>query len=192
MGAPLTIRPATPADAPRMLEIYAWYVEHTAITFEYDAPGPDEFAGRVEATTRRYPWLALEEGGTLLGYAYAGPLYRRAAYSWSCEASIYLDRGAHGRELGRKLYAALEDELRRRGMRNLYACVAVPSDGEDEYLTFASARFHEKLGFTEAGRFHRCGYKFGRWYDVAWFEKVIGAHDAPSKTPFERGNDGHE
>ena len=185
----MMIREAVPADAARMLDIYAWYVAHTAITFEYDVPSLDEFAARIETTTRRYPWLALEEGSRLLGYAYAGPLYRRAAYSWSCEASIYLDRSAHGRGLGRKLYAALEEELKRRGMCNLYACVAVPSDGEDEFLTFASARFHEKLGFVEAGRFHRCGCKFGRWYDVAWFEKTIGAHDAPEKTPFERGND---
>lgn len=186
MDAGVTIRPATVADAARMLEIYGWYVENTAITFEYDVPTPEEFARRVESTTARYPWLTIEENGRILGYAYAGPLYRRAAYDWSCEASIYLDRSERGRGLGRRLYAALEAELSRRGMRNLYACVAVPSENEDEYLTGDSARFHEHLGFALAGRFHRCGYKFGRWYDVAWMEKLIGPHDAPENTPFER------
>ena len=185
-GMDLGLRNATPADAGRMLEIYGWYVEHTAITFEYDVPTLGEFTQRIADTTARYPWLALEEEGRILGYAYAGPLYRRAAYDWSCEASIYLDREARGRGLGRQLYGALEEALVERGMRNLYACVAVPSAAEDEYLTYDSVRFHGKLGFTEAGRFHRCGFKFGRWYDVAWMEKLIGEHDAPIHTPFER------
>jgi len=186
MDAGVTIRPARPADAARMLEIYGWYVENTAITFEYDSPSIEEFTRRIADTTARYPWLALEEGGRILGYAYAGPLYRRAAYDWSCEASIYLDRRARDRGLGRRLYQTLEAELARRGMRNLYACVAVPCEAEDEYLSFDSLRFHEKQGFALAGRFHQCGCKFGRWYDVAWMEKLIGPHDTPEKTPFEQ------
>ena len=188
MDAGVTVRPATAEDAAWMLEIYGWYVANTAITFEYDLPTLNEFTRRVQDTTRRYPWLALEADGRVLGYAYAGPLYRRAAYDWSCEMSVYLDRDARGRGLGRALYGALEAELQSRGMRNLYACVAVPSGDGDEYLTDASARFHGKLGFAVAGRFHKCGYKFGRWYDVAWMEKCIGPHDAPENTPFERVN----
>ncbi len=184
MDAGVRIRPAAPADAARMLEIYGWYVVNTAVTFEYDVPTLSEFTRRVVDTTARYPWLALEAGGRLLGYAYAGPLYRRAAYDWVCEASIYLDRVARGRGLGRALYEALEAALRARGLRGLYACVAVPAGQEDEYLTCDSARFHEKLGFAPAGRFHRCGYKFGRWYDVVWYEKSIGPRDTPEKPPF--------
>ena len=181
-----TVRRATPADAARMLKIYAWYVEHTAVTFEYDSPSPDEFAARVERTTRRYPWLALEEQGRLLGYAYAGPLYRRAAYDWSCETTIYLDREVRGHGYGRRLYGALEAALVEMGMRGMYACVAAPMAREDEYLTLDSARFHARMGFSEAGRFHGCGYKFGRWYDVLWMEKRIGPLDHPARAPFKR------
>lgn len=184
MDAAVTIRPATPADAARMLEIYAWYVENTAVSFEWDAPNLAEFTRRIEGITGRYPWLALEERGRIVGYAYAGPLSRRAAYDWSCEASIYLDRGARGRGYGKMLYAALASALREKGMRNLYACVAVPQEDDDAYLTHGSARFHERLGFVPVGRFHKCGYKFGRWYDVVWMEKAIGPHDAPQGRPF--------
>lgn len=180
----MAIRRATPADAARMLEIYSWYVENTAITFEYDAPTLEAFTGRIIETSKRYPWLAMEAGGRLIGYAYAGPLYRRAAYDWSCEISIYLDREARGQGCGKALYDALEAALSRRGMRNLYACVAVPNGTADAYLTDASVRFHEKMGFVHAGRFHRCGYKFGRWYDVAWLEKRLDGDDAPTKAPF--------
>ena len=60
-------------------------------------------------------------------------------------------------------------------MLNLYACIAYP-ETEDEYLTTNSADFHAHLGFTEVGHFHQCGYKFGRWYDMIWMEKIIGQH----------------
>ena len=186
----MTIRNATPEDVGRMLAVYSWYVENTAITFEYDVPTIEAFGDRIAETTKRYPWLALEDGGRLLGYAYAGPLYRRPAYDWSCEISIYLDRDARGKGLGKALYGALERELTVRGMRNLYACVAVPSGEADAYLTDASARFHERMGFMRAGRFHKCGFKFDRWYDVAWMEKRVGGDDAPERAPFapEGGN----
>lgn len=60
-------------------------------------------------------------------------------------------------------------------MLNLYACITLP-EVEDEYLTLDSPRFHARLGYVQVGRFHHCGYKFNRWYDMIWMEKVIGEH----------------
>ena len=169
------IRPASPADAEQLRTIYAWYVENTAVSFEYDAPSPEEFRGRIAGILQKYPWLVLEEDGIIRGYAYAGVFYPRAAYSRCCEVTIYLDRTAKGRGYGRKLYEALEAELKKKGNLNLYACIADPIT-EDEYLTRQSEQFHQHLGYTRAGTFHRCGYKFGRWYNMIWMEKLIGAH----------------
>jgi len=177
MGAPenVIIRNATLADANRLLEIYAYYVRETAITFEYEVPSVEEFARRIARTLKRYPYLVAEVDGQVKGYAYAGPFKERAAYDWSCELTIYLAREARGSGLGRLLYASLEDALGRMSMLNLYACIAYPQV-EDEFLTRNSVKFHEHLGFTLAGRFRSCGYKFGRWYDMVWMEKVIGEH----------------
>ena len=169
------IRSAAVEDAPRLLRIYAYYVEHTAVSFEYDVPLPEEFEARIARTLEKYPYLVAEEDGVILGYAYAGPFVGRAAYDHSCELSVYVDRCARGRGLGRMLYEALEAELRERGILNLYACIGDP-EVEDEYLTKASERFHTRMGFTKAGVFHRCGYKFGRWYNMIWMEKIIGEH----------------
>lgn len=171
----VTIRDATPDDAEKLLAIYAWYVQKTAITFEYEVPSPAEFRGRIERTLARYPYLVAEENGAARGYAYAGPISERPAYQWSCELSVYLDRDARGRGLGRRLYAALEDRLSGMGVQNLYACVAYPRV-EDRYLTRNSAEFHAHLGFVTVGTFHQCGSKFGRWYDMIWMEKLIGGH----------------
>lgn len=171
----MEIRSAVPEDAGRLLEIYAYYVENTAITFEYDVPSLEEFRSRIQNTLRKYPYLVLEEDGAIRGYAYAGVFKDRAAYSRSCELSIYLDRESAGRGYGRLLYEALERELKAAGILNLYACIGVPVV-EDEYLTRNSEQFHAHLGFTTVGEFHQCGYKFGCWYDMIWMEKIIGEH----------------
>ena len=63
----ITIRKATPDDTRRLLEIYSYYVENTAITFEYDVPSVDEFADRIKVITQRYPYLAAERNGNIIG-----------------------------------------------------------------------------------------------------------------------------
>lgn len=176
-----TIRSAALADARRLLDIYGYYVQNTAITFEYDIPSLAEFHRRIQTTLGRYPYLVVEEKGVILGYAYAGPFNGRAAYDWSCEVSIYLARSVQGQGLGRMLYEALENALRKMGILNLYACIACPRV-EDEYLTQNSLRFHTRLGYALVGTFHCCGQKFGRWYDMVWMEKFLGAHQ-PGQPP---------
>lgn len=171
----ISIRRAELSDARRLLEIYGYYVQNTAISFEYETPSLEAFRERMAATMARYPWLVILRDGRIEGYAYAGVFKGRAAYDWSCELTIYLDRDARKCGLGRRLYEALEAELREMGMLNLYACVAWPIQ-EDETLTTNSADFHRHLGFAKVGEFHRCAYKFGRWYDMIWMEKVIGRH----------------
>ena len=172
----LTIRKAEIGDAQRILDIYAHYVRSTAITFEYDVPTLEAFLARMENTMKKYPYLVAEYGGEILGYAYAGAFYGRAAYGWCTEVTIYLSRTAQGKGIGKKLYTVLEEALGRMGVLNLYACIAVPNGEEDEYLTRNSAQFHAHMGYALCGTFTKCGYKFGRWYDMIWMEKRIGHH----------------
>ena len=172
----MEIRKAELSDAERLLEIYDYYVRNTAITFEYDTPSPDAFRSRIEQTIKRYPYLVILRDGLIEGYAYAGPFVGRAAYDWSCEVTIYLDHKSLKFGMGRMLYEALEAELRKMGILNLYACIAYPETA-DEYLSANSADFHAHLGFVKTGEFHKCGYKFGRWYHMIWMEKIIGKHE---------------
>lgn len=169
----IAIRQATLVDAKRLLEIYDYYVKNTAITFEYDTPSLVEFQSRMERTMKRYPYLVAMDGQRVEGYAYAGILKERAAYQYSCELSIYLDHNARHKGMGRKLYETLTYQLEAMGIRNLYVCIAYP-EKEDEYLTTKSVDFHAHLGFEKVGEFHRCGYKFGREYNIVWMEKRIG------------------
>ncbi len=171
----ITIRSASIHDAADILRIYEYYVSETAISFEYDVPTLDEMKARITKTLQKYPYFVAEHHHKIIGYAYAGPFVGRAAYNWSAELTIYITADEKNNGAGRKLYEALENALGEMGITNLYACIGCP-DVEDEYLNFNSAHFHEHMGFTKCGEFHKCGYKFGRWYHMIWMEKIIGEH----------------
>ena len=94
--------------------------------------------------------------------------------------SIYLAQDARRCGMGRRLYAAMEERLRDMGVLNLYACITCP-DREDEYVTRNSMEFHSHLGFRQVAEFRSCGYKFGRWYNMVWMEKIIADH--PDRQP---------
>ena len=161
----LTIRPVTLADAQAIRDIYAPYVENTAITFEYEVPSVQEFQDRITQTTQTHPYFVVEEEGQVLGYAYASSYYNRAAYDWTCELSIYLSQDARGKGVGSKLYDTLEEELTQRGFLRFLACIALPND--------PSIAFHEKRGYTQVAHFPKVGYKFDQWHDIIWMQKTL-------------------
>ncbi|MDD6189072.1 MAG: GNAT family N-acetyltransferase [Clostridiales bacterium] len=172
----ITIRLARPDDAAELVEIYAPYVLKTAITYEYEVPSVEEFAGRIRNVLEKYPYLLAERNGKISGYTYAGAFSRRRAADWSVETSIYIRESARGLGIGRRLYEALENILREQGIRNLNAAIAAPVGADDEHLTRDSIHFHSHMGYRFVGEFDRCGHKFGRWYDLVWMEKHIGTH----------------
>lgn len=171
----LTFRVAKLDDAKEILNIYAYYVKNTAITFEYEVPSEEEFCQRIENTLKKYPYILAIENDQIVGYGYAGAFYGRAAYDWSCEMTIYLGQNAQKKGIGKQLYQYLESILKEMGICNLYACIASPKT-EDEFLTKNSIQFHSHLGYRLVGTFQNCGYKFHRWYDMVWMEKIIGEH----------------
>ena len=171
----IEIRVARPDDAKKLLEIYRPYVEKTAITFEYDVPDVKEFRRRIEHTLEKYPYLLAQKQGEILGYVYTGPFVGRAAYDWAAELSIYLKMDCRRRGIGRKLYEAVENIAAAQHITNLCACIGTV-DAEDEYLNNNSARFHAHMGYRMVGEVRKCGYKFGRWYNMVWMEKIIGEH----------------
>ena len=176
----IVIREVSLMDAPELVEVYRPYVEKTAITFEYEVPSVEEFTDRIKNISAKYPYLVVEQDGHIIGYAYTSAFHVRKAYEWSAEMSIYLSDRCKGLGLGRKLYEILEDISYKQGITNLYACIGAP-EKEDEYLTNNSINFHDHMGYKLIGRFTRCGYKFSRWYDMVWMEKIIAQHQTDAK-----------
>ena len=183
----IVIRVAREEDAAELLSIYAYYVENTAITFEHEVPTLEEFTGRIKDTLTNYPYLVALDDGKIAGYIYASRFRARASYAWSAATSVYIDRQYHRMGIGRMLYAKLESILVKQNIINVYAGAAEPV-GEDEYLTRNSEHFHEAIGYKVVARYHECGSKFGRWYNLLEMEKIIGKRTCPPKEfiPFEK------
>ena len=169
----IEIRVVTSEDASRLLEIYSYYVKNTAISFECEVPSLEEFRERIASISKKYHYICAIVDGAIIGYAYAGVFHEREAYKHSVELSIYVDLERRRGGCGRALYVALEERLKAQGVKNLYACIAVPPKKADEYLTFDSVKFHKKMGFKTVGHFHSCGVKFDRWYDMVYMEKIL-------------------
>lgn len=181
MNTSVTIRMATKADAKEILEIYAPYVKDTAISFEYDVPSVEEFAERINNILKKYPYIVAMDNNQIIGYAYVSSFKNRVAYDWAVETTVYLRQDCRGKGVGKKLYLALEEILKRQNILNLNACIAYTST-DNTYLTNASTYFHERLGYKKVAHFTKCGYKFGNWYNMIWMEKIIGEHSANPKS----------
>lgn len=169
----ITIRTVALSDVPNLLDIYAPYIQKTAISFEYVVPTKAEFSKRISMITPQYPYLVAEQDGRIVGYAYASEFKGREAFKWTVETSVYVDRNRRNMGVGSMLYYVLECELRKRGFNSMCACIAYTNSPDDPYLTNDSVLFHERKGFTLVGHFHRCGWKFQRWYDIVWMEKIL-------------------
>ena len=180
----IKIRMATPDDAEKILAVYAPYILETGITFEYEVPTVEAFRGRIENVLKKYPYLVAERNGEIIGYSYANPLGERAAFSRAAETVLYVKKDARGGGIGSRLYGELEAMLKKQNVTNICACIAY-REQEDETLTHASPKFHAACGYKKIGHFTKCGYKFGRWYDLIWMEKFIGEHrdDPPEFVP---------
>jgi phosphinothricin acetyltransferase len=169
------VRSATAADGEACAAIYAPYVTDTAITFELEPPSPAEMAERIEEALRGHAWVVLEDGGHVVGYAYGGLLKPRPAYRWSCEVSVYVERGRRRTGAGRALYDDLLARLTRRGFRIAVAGMTLPND--------ASVALHSALGFEPIGVYRRIGYKHDAWHDVAWTQLELGDGSDPPAEP---------
>jgi L-amino acid N-acyltransferase YncA len=171
------IRDADPErDAAACLEIYAPAIVAGATSFEEAVPSVDEFAERIRQTARAYPWLVLEDGGRVVGYAYASQHRSRAAYRWAADVSVYVADSHHRHGVGRLLYTELFARLRDQRIQILCAGVTLPNEG--------SVGLHRAMGFETVGVYKRIGYKMGAWRDVMWLELELSpATEEPPPEP---------
>jgi phosphinothricin acetyltransferase len=159
------IRLITTADAEAARNIYAPYVLHTAVSFEYLVPTVEEFTYKIEKITAQYPWLVCEVDGEIAGYAYGSTHRDRTGYQWSPEVTVYLDERFHRKGIARALYSALLEILKIQGYFNTFAGVLVTNE--------KSVEFHRAMGFEDIGLFKNIGFKLGEWHTNLWMQYAI-------------------
>ena len=174
----MKLRLATAGDAAAIAAIYAPYVTASAISFEMEPPDAAAMATRIESAGGLYPWIAAcdDDGddGAVRGYAYASAFRLRRAYRFAVETTVYVDRDAQGRGIGRPLYATLLETLEAQGFAQAIGAVTLPNP--------ASVRLHESLGFARAGSYEKVGFKLGQWHSVGlWQRPLAPLTDSPAE-----------
>jgi phosphinothricin acetyltransferase len=159
------IRPVTADDASALCGIYNYYIANTVFTFEEDELGPAAMGKRIRDLAGKYPWFVWEEGGEILGYAYAHAWHERAAYRFSAEDTIYLRSDAQGRGIGRRLLGRVIETLRQTKIHVLMSVITVPNE--------KSVALHERFGFKKVAQFREIGFKMERWLDVGYWELLL-------------------
>lgn len=173
------IRPSTDADLPAIARIYTHHVLHGTGTFETTPPTEDDMRlRRADVLGKGLPWMVVECGGVVQGFAYGNWFKPRPAYRFSVEDSIYLAPEAAGQGLGKLLLTELLAQLERRGIRKVMAVIGDSANA-------GSVGVHRALGFENAGVIEACGWKFDRWLDIVLMQKTLGAGSAtpPEETP---------
>jgi phosphinothricin acetyltransferase len=163
----VTTRPARRDDVPRLTEIYNHYVIHTPVTFDLEPYTVEKRMSWFEQfeTTGRYRLIVAEQDGVVVGYAGTTRWRPKDAYDTTVETTIYTNVETVGKGVGRVLYAALFEALRDESIHRIVGGFTLPNDG--------SARLHEHFGFRTVGVFSEVGFKFGKYWDVAWTERPL-------------------
>jgi phosphinothricin acetyltransferase len=162
----IACRPATPADADAIADIYAHHVLHGTGTFDTVPHDGEHWRGRVaEIVARGWPFLVAVREEEVVGFAYAAQFRDRAAYARTCEDSIYVGEGMRGTGVGTLLMTALIAAAPAAGFAEMIAVIGGPEP--------ASVALHAKLGFREAGRIANVGEKFGRLLDVLFMQRGV-------------------
>ena len=166
------IRPSTDHDVAAITRIYGHHVLHGTGTFETTPPTETDMATRrADVLSKGLPWLVLEDGGQVIGFAYGNWFKPRPAYRFSVEDSIYLAPEAAGKGLGRALLAELLAKLQAGGVRKVMAVIGDSANA-------GSVGVHTALGFERVGIVKSCGWKFDRWLDIVLMEKTLGEGDS--------------
>ncbi|MEQ6027486.1 N-acetyltransferase family protein [Streptomyces salinarius] len=167
--AEVQVRPGVEEDLKALTDLYNHYVRETPITFDTEPFTPEErrpwLLSHPEDGPHRLRVAAHADSQEILGYATSGPYRAKPAYTTSVETTVYVAPGAGGRGIGSLLYAALFDALAGEDLHRAYAGIAQPNE--------ASARLHTRFGFRHVGTYREVGRKFGRYWDVAWYEKPL-------------------
>lgn len=163
-----TIRNATESDLAAIQCIYAHHVAHSLASFEEVPPSIDEMSRRrASIISSGLPYLVATHDEEVVGYSYAAKFHSRAAYRYTIENSIYVSHSLLGHGIGRNLLGALIARCEIGPWRQMIALIGDSNP--------ASIRLHESHGFRLVGTLQSVGFKFGRWVDVVFMQRGLGA-----------------
>src|SRR6476659_10032302 len=168
MTPSVRVRAGAADDLPALVDLYNHYVVHTPITFDlqpFTVEARRQWFDDHASRGRHRLLVAVDAGDAVLGYATSSRWRPKAAYDQTVESSVYCRPDAVGRGIGSLLYEALFEAIRKEGVHRVVAGATMPNE--------ASVALHRRFDFRQVGVFSSVGFKFGKYWDVAWFEKEV-------------------
>ena len=160
----MSIRAARADDAGAIAALYNAGIAERQATFETRPRAPAEIAVWFEPAL---PFLVAEDDtGRVVGFARVSPYSDRCVYEGVGEHGVYVDAGARGQGVGRRLLDALAAEAERRGLYKLTSRIFTSNA--------ASRAVHRAAGFVEVGVQRRHGRLDGEWKDTILVERLLG------------------
>ena len=161
----VSIRNAEIGDLQKLTDLYNHYVKTSPATFDLEPVSLESRKVWMShyADTGRHRLLIAVDGREIAGYATSGKVREKPGYLTSIETTVYVHPDFHGRGVGTMLYETLFAALANEDIHRVYAAIVTPNP--------ASIALHARFGFAPAGLYREIGRKFGRYWDVQWFER---------------------
>ncbi len=166
MIGPVAISSAARAQLPQILAIYNEVIRNsTAVYSEVEVTLANREAWFDAKAAQGFPVLVACDASGVLGFGTFGEFRAWPCYRHSVEHSVHVRADSRGQGIGRALVLALLEAA--AGQRR--HCMIAGIDAENA----VSIGLHESLGFTVAGHLREVGFKFGRWLDLKFLQRLI-------------------
>ena len=166
MSAPFAISAAAPTQLAEILAIYNEVIRNTTAVYSDSEVTLADREAWFDAKARQgFPVLVASDASGVLGFGTFGDFRAWPCYRHSVEHSVHVRADRRRRGIGRALVLALLDAAARSGKHVMIAGI----DAEN----VTSIALHESLGFKVVGHFHEVGFKFGRWLDLKFMQRLI-------------------
>ena len=164
--SPITLRPATVADLPAILDIVNNIILTSTANYNYEPETlPEREAWLVSKQQSGMPVIAADDNGVCVGFGTYGQFRDKIGYRFTVEHSVYVAGSHRGQGVGNQLLTELIRLAKAQGMHSMIAGIDTQNEG--------SIVFHEKFGFEKVAHFREIGYKFDQWLDVVFLQLML-------------------
>ena len=159
------LRDATASDLPAINDIFNHYVRNCTCAWSDEPTTLQERAEWFDSHGSRHPIIVAQRGAEVVGWGSISPFHHRSGYRFTVEDSLYIRPDSQGQGIGKMLLAELIVRAKTLDYHSVMALISADQG--------PSLALHAKFGFEECGRLHEAGFKFERWLDVVYMQKML-------------------
>jgi phosphinothricin acetyltransferase len=159
------LRPATLDDLSAINGIYNHFVQHSVCTYQEIQETAEDRLKWFGQHDAKHPVIVAELAGRVVGWGSLSAYHQRSAYRFTVENSVYVHHEHHKQGLGTAILGELLAQASALGHHTIIAGIDSEQAG--------SIALHTKFGFQKIAHLKQVGFKFGRWLDVIYMQRML-------------------